>query len=236
MAKKATKTASPDTSSEPKETAADNAPRRVYRSRREKVFGGVCGGVAEYFNLDPVLVRIFWVVATFAEGLGLIAYIIAWIIIPENPDEEAAGTETPPEEQQDKNSGVGMIVGIGLVIIGLLLLADQFHFPYNFWLFRFFDLGVLFAIAMVALGAYFIYDEKSSAGSAAPSETGEKKALVRSVTDRKIAGVCAGLGHYFGIDPTIVRVLFVILAFNPYLLSVIAYGVMMFVVPEERVE
>ncbi|HHL71717.1 MAG TPA: PspC domain-containing protein [Bacteroidetes bacterium] len=60
--------------------------------------------------------------------------------------------------------------------------------------------------------------------------------LRRSVTDRKIAGVCGGLGRYYNIDPTIVRVLFVVLFFNPYLLSAVAYAVMMFAVPEESTE
>lgn len=62
--------------------------KRLYRSRNDKMLGGVCGGVAEYFKVDPSIVRILWVVFTFS-GMPLIAYIVAWIILPLQPlDEE----------------------------------------------------------------------------------------------------------------------------------------------------
>ncbi len=60
--------------------------KRLYRCRHHRVLGGVCAGIAEYFNVDPVLVRLLWVIFTLISmGLGLIAYIIAWIIVPEEP-------------------------------------------------------------------------------------------------------------------------------------------------------
>lgn len=61
-------------------------PKRLYRSGKEKILGGVCGGIAEYFNVDPTLVRLLWVFFILAFGTGLLAYIIAWIIIPRNPN------------------------------------------------------------------------------------------------------------------------------------------------------
>jgi phage shock protein C len=60
-------------------------PKRVYRSRKDRILGGVCGGLGNYFNLDPVLVRVIWVVLLFAAGVGFLAYILAWILIPEEP-------------------------------------------------------------------------------------------------------------------------------------------------------
>ncbi|MBU2100350.1 PspC domain-containing protein [Candidatus Micrarchaeota archaeon] len=62
--------------------------RRLYRSGKEKILGGVCGGIAEYFNVDPVLIRIIWVAFALAGGSGILAYLIAWIIIPRNPKHE----------------------------------------------------------------------------------------------------------------------------------------------------
>jgi len=56
---------------------------RLYRSQKNRVIGGVAGGLAEYFDVDVVLVRVLWVLAIFVGGGGLIAYIIAWIIVPE---------------------------------------------------------------------------------------------------------------------------------------------------------
>ena len=58
--------------------------KRVYRTRKpDKIIGGVCGGIGEYFNVDPTFIRLLWVLFTFAYGSGVLAYIIAWIIIPE---------------------------------------------------------------------------------------------------------------------------------------------------------
>ncbi|MBT3642901.1 PspC domain-containing protein [archaeon] len=58
--------------------------KRLYRvSEKESVIGGVCAGLGDYFDLDPVLVRLIWVFVTlFSMGLGILAYVLAWIIIP----------------------------------------------------------------------------------------------------------------------------------------------------------
>jgi phage shock protein C len=60
-------------------------PKRLYRSRSNRRLFGVCGGVGEYFNIDPVIVRILWILFTLAGGSGLIGYIIACLIVPEEP-------------------------------------------------------------------------------------------------------------------------------------------------------
>jgi phage shock protein PspC (stress-responsive transcriptional regulator) len=57
--------------------------KRLYRSTTDRMLGGVCGGVAEYFKVDPTLVRLAWILLTLAWGAGLFLYIIAWIILPE---------------------------------------------------------------------------------------------------------------------------------------------------------
>jgi phage shock protein C len=60
--------------------------RRLYRSGKDRILGGVCGGIAEYLDVDPVIIRLLWVISIFAWGFGILAYIIAWIIIPRNPE------------------------------------------------------------------------------------------------------------------------------------------------------
>lgn len=56
--------------------------KRLYRSSTNKVLGGVCGGIAEYLEVDPVVIRLIWVIFSLMWGIGIIAYILAWIIIP----------------------------------------------------------------------------------------------------------------------------------------------------------
>ena len=58
--------------------------KRIYRSRKNRVIAGVCGGIGEYFNVDPVVIRILWVLFSLAYGSGLLVYLIAWLIIPKS--------------------------------------------------------------------------------------------------------------------------------------------------------
>jgi len=63
--------------------------KRLYRSGKETVLGGVCGGIAEYFEVDPVIIRIIWIFGTLLSlGAGIIVYLLAWIIIPMNPEHD----------------------------------------------------------------------------------------------------------------------------------------------------
>lgn len=59
--------------------------KRLYKSTTNRVLCGVCGGVGEYFNIDPTIIRLVFILLIFGAGSGLLAYIIAAIIIPEQP-------------------------------------------------------------------------------------------------------------------------------------------------------
>ena len=65
---------------------------KLYRSGREKMIGGVCGGLADYFSIDVTLVRLIVLVAAFAGGVGFLAYLAGWAIIPVNPAEQGGPT------------------------------------------------------------------------------------------------------------------------------------------------
>ncbi|WP_238626279.1 PspC domain-containing protein [Aggregatilinea lenta] len=62
-----------------------NTQKRLYRSRDERMFAGVCGGVAEYLEVDPTIVRLVFVALTLLGGPGLIVYIVLMLIVPERP-------------------------------------------------------------------------------------------------------------------------------------------------------
>lgn len=59
--------------------------KRLYRSRENKMLGGICAGLGEYLDLDPTLLRLVMIIAVFGAGAGLLAYIIAWFLIPIEP-------------------------------------------------------------------------------------------------------------------------------------------------------
>lgn len=67
----------------------DSQYRKLYRSRTNRMVSGVCGGIAEYLNLDPTVVRLLWVLAAFLTGFipAIIAYIVMLFIVPEAPQE-----------------------------------------------------------------------------------------------------------------------------------------------------
>lgn len=69
--------------------------KKLYKSRKEKMFAGVCGGIAEYFDVDPVLVRILFVIFTFMGGSGVIAYIVGMIVMPFPPTETTSDAVEP---------------------------------------------------------------------------------------------------------------------------------------------
>ncbi len=118
-----TTTPDPDDSTPAAEEDAPPAPgrRRLTRSRTDDWFGGVAGGVAEYFDLDPTLVRIGFVVAAMlSSGLAIIAYIVAWIVVPEGP---ATGD---PAGTRRGSGNAGALLGGGILIIGgALVLLSQ---------------------------------------------------------------------------------------------------------------
>ncbi len=135
--------------------------KHLYRSSTHRVIGGVAGGLGEYLDVDPVLLRILFVVAFLAGGVGIVAYIIAWIIIPEQPRENAMSmppdpqqTNIPPQPQQppkyDEGHRRGSIVGgLVLLVLGLLFLGQNFLPDFNF--------GDWWPLILVAIGAGLLY-------------------------------------------------------------------------------
>ena len=59
--------------------------KRLYKSKTDKKLDGVCAGIAKYFNIDPTLIRLVWVIFALAAGGGVLAYIIAAIVMPREP-------------------------------------------------------------------------------------------------------------------------------------------------------
>ena len=127
--------------------------RKLYKSSRDRVLAGVCGGIGEYFAVDSVIIRLLWVVFVLMGGAGLVAYIIAAIIIPEKPIGNMTGDEYTRYEENDyeqtnrgRNSGV--IIGIILIIFGASVLIKEFvpWIPKDFFL----------AAILIGLGIFFL--------------------------------------------------------------------------------
>ncbi len=116
--------------------------KKLYRSKRQSVIAGVCGGLAEYFDIDVTIIRLIWAVAFFMGGVGLLAYIVAAIIIPKNENQgtviiDEDGNEIYVSGGEDsssvKNNSV-LFLGGFLILLGGLVLFDKV-FPFR-WLWR----------------------------------------------------------------------------------------------------
>ncbi len=59
--------------------------KKLYRVREGKMIAGVCGGIAKYFGIDPMIVRVFWAALSLAHGIGIVAYILLHALVPEEP-------------------------------------------------------------------------------------------------------------------------------------------------------
>ena len=138
--------------------------KRLYKVKENKVFAGVCGGIAEYFNIDPVIIRIVWVMVSLAYGFGVIAYIIAAIIIPEkksdqfgNLDQDTADFESdssfssgfPKRNYSFDPEKSRLVIGATVIGIGLMLLLKQF--------FHWFDFKVILALGIIVAGVFVLY-------------------------------------------------------------------------------
>jgi len=143
--------------------------KKLYRSRKDYMIAGVCGGIAEYFEIDSTLVRLLAVLVVLVGGAGVVAYIIAWIVIPKNPDQVSdesfeerekikekvkKGTKDVIKEvkehfeseelshKSEKNRRI--LGGIIVIAVGLIFLLNGF-FPWVGW-------NKLWPLILIAVG------------------------------------------------------------------------------------
>ncbi len=99
----------------------DKSSKSLTRSKENRVVAGVCGGLGEYLDIDPVIIRLAWALLTlFSIGTGIIIYIIAALIIPEGGSNNSA----PPGKRKSNKSSPGKVIAIcAAVVLGLLIIA-----------------------------------------------------------------------------------------------------------------
>jgi len=123
-------------------SAAEQRPV-LRRSRDDRVIAGVCGGLGRYFGIDPVILRIAFVLLLLAGGAGLLLYVIAWIAIPEERPGDPLAER--PEGDLVGHGGGPELVGIALVVLGAFFLVRE-AFP------DVFDSDYIWPILLIVLG------------------------------------------------------------------------------------
>lgn len=121
--------------------------RRLYRSTSDKFIAGVCGGLGEYFGVDPAFIRILFVLLTFASGFGLLAYLILWVTVRKRPVDVAI----EPAESSHRHTGK-YLAGIILILLGVIFFIHQ-----NVYWFDLEDIWDKFwPVVLIALGLMLI--------------------------------------------------------------------------------
>ena len=128
------------------------------------MIGGVCGGLGVYLNIDPVFIRLFFILLLFGSDFGFILYLLLWILIPEegkaygfkdesfgtkfkSMGDDVQGAVTQPHPQS------GLIIGIGLIVVGALMFIDRLDIS---WL-SYFDFDILWPLLLVAGGLVLLF-------------------------------------------------------------------------------
>lgn len=138
--------------------------QKLYRSRSQKVFAGVCGGLSEYFNVDPVFIRIIFVVGLFSGGLGLIAYLIFWIATPQEPlkfapinsgvmFQEHTSMPVNDEQRQQMPAKTKVFFGYLLIAIGIIIMLGE--------ILPNFDFAYILAIIFVGMGLFLLFSNRT---------------------------------------------------------------------------
>lgn len=136
--------------------------KKLYRLRNDRVLAGVSSGLARHFKTDPVLIRVLFIALALAGGGGVLAYIIMWAIVPEEPYQfQSFGDSTAANEATESNASVtndsygndtkqgGIIAGGVLILLGTLFLAEEFlpSFDFSkFWPLILIGIGILLLV------------------------------------------------------------------------------------------
>ncbi len=132
---------------------------KLYRSVSNQMIGGVCGGLGAYVNIDPVFVRLLFVLLLFGSDFGFILYLLLWILIPEEGKDYGFKDDSFSDRLKSMGNDVqkavtqphpqsGLILGAGLIIIGGILFLDRLNFSWLSWM----DFDILWPLILIAGG------------------------------------------------------------------------------------
>ncbi len=178
--------------------------KRIYRSQEDRIIAGVCGGFADYFGIDPTIVRLIWIFFTVFGGMGILAYIFSIVLIAENDSSKAK--EINADDDYDEKL---VLWGVVIIIVGILLffrhrpmVGMMWHAVSGNWF------NILFAIGLIGVGIYILVNRKDDNKKSLSNL--RISGLYLSETDKKLGGVCGGIAESINVDSTIIRLIWVL--------------------------
>ncbi len=240
-------------------TATDENKRAsfLYRHPKERMIGGICGGLGDSFNIDPTLVRILWVVLTLGTaGAGLFAYAALWLLLPVGTAQ--AGLHAPATLELNERN----VERAGALLVlcgGLWLLANMGILPALWNVFWQVVRLLFWPVLLIGAGLLMLNNQQAwrSRFAGARSRMQNRKAraipsldrdsikdglrraksripLKRSREDRLIFGVCGGIGRATGLDTNLIRIIWTAFSIGSVGACVLVYVLVGWLLPEEK--
>jgi phage shock protein PspC (stress-responsive transcriptional regulator) len=130
---------------------------RIYRSNKEYIIAGVCGGLAQYFKVDPTLVRLIFILLSFGGGSGVLIYLILWLVLPVEPKDSS---RQPMQEEKNDNTlkddnedNRKKFLGIIFLLLGFTALLHQLMPTLVNW-------STFWPIILIVFGLYLLFRKK----------------------------------------------------------------------------
>jgi len=141
---------------------------KLYRSLSDRMIGGVCGGLGTFLNIDPIFVRLLFILLLFGSDFGFLLYLVLWIIIPEEGKaygfkDDSAGDKVRSmvddiqQAVSQPHPQAGLIMGVGLIVIGGFLFLDRLNLSWMNWI----DLDILWPILLIIGGVVLLFRKKA---------------------------------------------------------------------------
>ena len=205
--------------------------KRLVRTRDDSVLAGVCGGFGQYFNLDSALVRLLWVFFTIFGGSGVLAYLVAVFIVPD----ESTAKDVTPRRLIDGLNEKTILWSVLLVLVGIILFFQHGNFINSIWR-HFWNSGinVLLSLIIISVGVYLLYQERQKISTV--FGLGSEMPLSLSEKDKQLAGICGGIAESIGMDSTIIRFFWVYGTIMSVGIGLILYFVLALVLTNEHAE
>jgi phage shock protein C len=144
--------------------------KRLRRSRTDRVLGGVCGGIGNYLDIDPIIVRLFFVLLSLGNGVGVFLYLVLWVVIPSESAEHMDLGKQVGEATGEMGERAGKLaaeiqetargprqpatrwIGIGLLVAGAYYLLRNLNVTWLRWL----DVDLLWPLLLIVAGGFLL--------------------------------------------------------------------------------
>lgn len=187
--------------------------RKLRKSLYNRIIFGICGGMGEYFSIDPIFFRLLFMLGILMGGWGIIAYLIAAMVIPApRTDEELDENEIERIKQSANVSAAASII----LLAGAFILLDEWGY-FAFLAGIGIPTGLILDMTIAVIFIIYFFGKK---------ETVQKEAkhnFERDKSNALFAGVCSGLASYIGVSPTTVRAAAVVISIFTLGLPLIIY-------------